>query len=198
MRVIILLLILLINLISCASDYPCGEPRSGRCSSVTQNYNNSMHNVVNPEDLPLENKRMGCKAGECSLSSHRANSNINKMINDNRYPQVPENGSPLVSTPSMLRVWYAPYVDNDNIYHDQEYQYMIVDKGHWIYGSNSVYGRGASGVDTPATKLIQSENLNNKFNTEEEKPQQNSTFNNTPALNFLKQQNNANASPLSK
>ena len=180
---------------ACATDYPCGEPRTGKCSNVTMNYNASMQGVVNPDDLPINGSTApNCGSSACKAS--KANQIITKYAQDNKYPQIPVNGSPLLSTPNMMRVWYAPYVDSDNIYHDQEYQYMIIDRGHWLYGSNSAFGRNTPNLSSNTTRLIQSTNDGTSLDTQTpDQAAQNvakiSSTNqpsNTPALDFLKQQ----------
>jgi type IV conjugative transfer system lipoprotein TraV len=195
MKKILSISILLFLLTACASDYPCGEPRTGKCSNVTMNYDASMQGVVNPDDLPINGSSApGCGNGVCKPS--KVNQTISKYSQDSKYPQVPANGSPLLSSPDMMRVWYSPYVDSDNIYHDQEYQYMIIDRGHWLYGSNAAFGRNVPNLSGNTTKLIQSTNDSlNSDNQGADQAAQNVTKmsslnqpSNTPALDFLKQQ----------
>jgi type IV conjugative transfer system lipoprotein TraV len=194
MKKILTLSTFIVLLSGCATDYPCGEPRIGKCSNVTMNYNASLQGVVNPDDLPVN----GSTNPSCGLrcKSLKANKSITEYVQKSKYPQIPENGSPLLSTPSMMRVWYTPYIDSDNIYHDQEYQYMVVDRGHWLYGSNSIYGRNSPTLTGATTKLIQSTN----DNVIQDNPNQDQNAhktaqasianqpNNTPALDFLRQQ----------
>lgn len=121
------------SVIGCASaPYPCGEPGAGKCASVTQNYNNSFQNYTNPDDLPSSSGGTSRVAG----SSDNPVNKPQKIFNFKNYAQVPANGAPLLSTPKMLRVWITPYTDNDNIYHDQYYEYMIVDRGSWNFNNN--------------------------------------------------------------
>jgi hypothetical protein len=182
----------LVAITACATDYPCGEPRAGRCSSVSNNIQTSYQPVVNPEDLPI-NPHEGCNSGSCT-SKNQANSGVAK------YPTIPGNGSPLVSTPSMMRVWVAPYIDSDNIFHEQNYQYLLVDRGRWLYGSNSVFGRVFSNNQV-STVLIQDSNAANNDNSAvsnnvNKAATQVNPNNNTPALNFLKQQDQASVSSM--
>ena len=153
---------------SCASDYPCGEPRSGRCSNMTQNFQNAQGKIVNPEDLPVNGKYAGCSSSGCGSS----NSNSGYSLSPNSgFPQAYANGSPLISTPSMMRVWYSPYIDSDNIFHDQSYQYMITDRGHWLAGTNKVFGRNSNGY-LNNTVLVQSSNPGGTDATTANQPQQ--------------------------
>lgn len=122
-------------MVGCASaPYPCGEPGAGKCSSVTNNYQNSFQDYTNPDDLPGTTGGTSRVTGGDQQSS--SSSSPKQVFNFKNYAQVPANGSPLLSTPKMLRVWITPYTDNDNIYHDQYYEYMIVDRGSWNFNNN--------------------------------------------------------------
>lgn len=117
---------ILAALYGCASDYPCGEPGKGKCLSVTDNYKRSYGNYINSDDLDADGIHWGSNA----------KSPINMGFS--KYAQIPHDGAPLLSTPKVLRVWLTPFTDNDNIYHDQSYEYIIVDKGHWNYNNNKL------------------------------------------------------------
>ena len=125
-KIQILLVIALVT--GCASTYPCGEPDAGKCASVTSNYDKSFNDYTNADDLPQDNSWFGSK--------DKSDVKPVKQMKFDKYSQIPANGSPLVSQPTMMRVWLTPYTDNDNIYHEQGYEYMLTDKGHWVYGSN--------------------------------------------------------------
>ena len=40
-------------------------------------------------------------------------------------------GMPIRSQPRMLRVWIAPWRDEDDTLHDQSYLYVMIDPGQW-------------------------------------------------------------------
>ena len=195
-----LFLILPIFLVSCATDYPCGEPRTGKCSNVTMNYEASLHGVTNPDDLPVDGSTSStCSSGNCGGGNIYTKKTMN--YSNSGYPQIPANDSPLVSTPAIMRVWYSPYVDSDNIYHDQEYQYMLVDRGRWIFGANSIFGRDVDSYMSKTTTLVQSTNdsymvmpdTNQTANANKTaRASANNQSNDTPALDFLKQQGTNN------
>jgi len=119
--------LIIIFISGCASSYPCGEPNNGTCKSVTENYNNSFNDYTNPDDLPKDSSWFS--------SSNKSDSKP-VQLKFQKYVQSPSDGSPLISKPTMLRVWLTPYTDNDNIFHEQSYEYMITDKGHWLYADN--------------------------------------------------------------
>lgn len=109
-----------------ATNYPCGEPSSGKCLSVTDNYERSYTNYTNPDDLD---------AGSSSKASSSSSSKPTQM-SFRSYAQTPSDGAPLLSAPKMIRIWLTPYTDNDNIYHDQSYEYVIVNRGSWNFNNN--------------------------------------------------------------
>ncbi len=45
--------------------------------------------------------------------------------------QALQTGAPIRSAPRILRVWFAPWEDNDGDLHDQSYVYLGVDAGKW-------------------------------------------------------------------
>lgn len=121
-------------LVGCAmNDYPCGEPNQGTCSSVSQHDKKSYTDYKNPDDLAANASNSGSATG--------GNSSPVKM-NFKTYTQIPGDGAPLLSAPKMVRVWFTPYTDVDNIYHDQAYEYMIVDRGRWNYSNNRLLEMG--------------------------------------------------------
>lgn len=125
----ILLLIATTVLAGCSTPYPCGEPNSGNCRSVTTNYKGSYTGGLNPDDLPNS-------SANPSSSPTTSSTEPVPFINFKTYSQVPANNAPLISQPKMLRVWLTSYTDTDNIYHDQGYEYIIVNHGKWNYSNN--------------------------------------------------------------
>ncbi len=47
-----------------------------------------------------------------------------------------ESGTPIRSTPRVLRVWFAPWEDSDGDLHDQSYVYLTIDSGRWLIEHN--------------------------------------------------------------
>jgi type IV conjugative transfer system lipoprotein TraV len=126
-----LTLIVITTTSGCASNYPCGEPSAGKCLSVTDNYKKSYTDYTNPDDAD--------KPGFFgSSSSGSSSSKYPIQMNFSKYAQIPADGAPLLSQPKMMRVWLTPYTDTDNIYHDQAYEYVLVDKGRWNYANNKL------------------------------------------------------------
>jgi type IV conjugative transfer system lipoprotein TraV len=192
MKNLLILAILNCLFLGCASDYPCGEPKAGVCSSIS-------HNIEKVNDLAqdTDNQKYNfLKKFYYGTSNYHITPKHNTYkTNTDSYPQIPSSGNPLISTPSMLRIWLSPYVDNDNIYHEQSYQYMILDKGHWLYGSNNNSGKNYNlllSYNIPSTNKQDNTDLISDNNTTTAttpvKPVSQNNNENTPALNFLKQQ----------
>lgn len=47
---------------------------------------------------------------------------------------APAAGTPLLSPPKVLRLWLAPWVDEDGDLHDQAYLYVMWHRGEWQLG----------------------------------------------------------------
>lgn len=45
--------------------------------------------------------------------------------------EAPTTGAPLLSEPTVLRVWIAPWEDGKKVLHDQSFLYAVADPGHW-------------------------------------------------------------------
>lgn len=181
LKCVILLSAVLVS--GCASTYPCGEPGAGKCSSVSTNHERSYGEYTNSEDLAAGSSQSGSAAKTTPI----------KLFNFKAHPQIPANGSPLVSQPTMMRVWLTPYTDSDNVYHDQSYEYMITNQGQWVYGNNGLKVnnnvKNISLVQGVANKAGTSTNNDVVFNPTATSSANPTTFlNDYPALNALKNQ----------
>jgi conjugal transfer pilus assembly protein TraV len=72
---------------------------------------------------------------------------------------APAAGTPLLSPPKVLRLWLAPWVDEDGDLHDQAYLYVMWHRGEWQLGHTEAGIRrqfapiapmGTAHVTTPA------------------------------------------------
>lgn len=129
--------LLALTLGACSTPYPCGEPGTGQCKSVAQNYEQSYQNYTNPDDLNADGSSSS-GATQRNNSGSSSSQTVKEYMRFQQYPQIPADGAPLLSQPKMMRVWLSPYTDNDNIYHDQGYEYIIVSRGSWNYNNNQM------------------------------------------------------------
>ena len=45
-------------------------------------------------------------------------------------------GTPIRSAPRELRLWFAPWQDDDGDLYDQAYAYLVIDNGRWLIAHN--------------------------------------------------------------
>jgi conjugal transfer pilus assembly protein TraV len=62
---------------------------------------------------------------------------------------APAAGTPLLSPPRVLRLWLAPWVDEDGDLHDQAYLYVMWHRGAWQLGHTEADIRRQFGPITP-------------------------------------------------
>ncbi|MCP5279434.1 MAG: type IV conjugative transfer system lipoprotein TraV [Thiobacillus sp.] len=62
---------------------------------------------------------------------------------------APAAGTPLLSPPRVLRLWIAPWVDEDGDLHDQAYLYVMWHRGAWQLGHTEADIRRQFGPITP-------------------------------------------------
>lgn len=109
--------------IGASGDYGCKAPDGVSCMSVSGVYANSTQN-----NLPSQRKANGDKpAKETQYQSADKGSVIGRTISS---------GDPLRSKTRVLRVWVAPWEDNDGDLNDQSYAYVVADNGKWMIDHN--------------------------------------------------------------
>jgi len=89
----------------------------------------------------------------------------NKPVQQGVIGVAPSNGTPLLSTPTVLRVWVSPWEDSQKVLHDQAFLYAVADPGHWqiahskkkIADQYRVFAPAAKQEQTPASKTGQAQ-----------------------------------------
>lgn len=97
------------------SKFACKAPPGVVCTSVSGVYANVQQN-----NLPALQGAARPAVANSSLSSGGA-----------ALP-VASAGMPIRSQPRVLRIWVAPWRDEDDTLHDQTYMYVMVDPGKWL------------------------------------------------------------------
>ena len=69
--------------------------------------------------------------------------------------EAPATGTPLLSVPTVLRVWIAPWEDNRKVLHDQSFLYAVADPGHWQVAHSKKKIAEQYRVSMPAAKQAQ-------------------------------------------
>lgn len=98
-----------------SSKFACKAPAGTTCTSVSGVYaNSSLNNAPSrPASLQVDTSGVPAPAGATAFPVLAA-------------------GMPIRSQPRMLRIWMAPWRDEDDTLHDQTYMYVMVDPGKWL------------------------------------------------------------------
>lgn len=95
-------------------SFSCKSPPGISCSSLSGVYANAV-----ADNLPESASRAASVEGK----KDQAKSTV--------VGEAPATGAPVLSVPTVLRVWIAPWEDNRNVLHDQSFLYTVADPGHW-------------------------------------------------------------------
>lgn len=126
----------LIMLSGCSTTprYACNAPDGGKCQSVTAAYQAAL----------------GTKA-KAEKSSNGTNATQAKPAVTQYIPE----GVAIRSMPQVMRVWLAPWEDNNGVFHDQSYNYFVADAGEWTLRANverNIYANGYMALERPTEK----------------------------------------------
>jgi len=103
--------------------FACKAPDGVSCTSVSGVYANAQQN-----NLPAlqSSARAAAKAPELAAATDGAPARLGTSA-----LPILAAGMPIRSQPRMLRVWIAPWRDEDDTLHDQSYLYVMIDPGQW-------------------------------------------------------------------
>ncbi len=132
------LLLLLPALSACAnmagldgkSEFACRAPDGVVCTSVSGVYANSLGMLPAPGSVPPS------AAPESTTDADRKHP-VDLPRPYGATPPAstaPAADTPLLSPPKVLRLWLAPWVDEDGDLHDQAYLYVLWHRGEWQLG----------------------------------------------------------------
>jgi len=97
-------------------SFTCKAPPGINCSSLSGVYANAV-----ADNLP------DSAAKPTSTYSKENQAKVAERV----VGEAPQTGTPVLSVPSVLRVWVAPWEDNRKVLHDQAFLYAVADPGHW-------------------------------------------------------------------
>lgn len=128
------------------SKFSCKAPDGVSCSSLSGVYANAVqNNLPGLQPGKREKEEDNGKPSSNDDMTHQATTQRalpGKADNRNRQPTTTITGTPLQSgdpihVPArVLRVWIAPWEDEDGDLHDQSYVYMLADYGRWMIEHN--------------------------------------------------------------
>ena len=138
--IIVLLGVLLLSGCSTSPNYACGTPQGGKCQSVSDSY------------LSALGKKLKGNATATKTTNTTGKPAVEASARVTQY--IPE-GVAIRSLPQVMRVWIAPWEDNNGVFHDQSYSYFVADAGEWSLRANtekSLYPNGYALLARPTDK----------------------------------------------
>jgi conjugal transfer pilus assembly protein TraV len=109
------------GLANSSAKFACKAPDGVSCTSVSGVYANARLN-----NLPAQQQRHG-EHSELRQSAPAPPNATSETLMAAALP-----GMPIRSQPRTLRVWVAPWVDEEGVLHDQSYLYLMIDPGRWL------------------------------------------------------------------
>jgi conjugal transfer pilus assembly protein TraV len=114
------------------SEFACRAPDGVVCTSVSGVYANSVAGT-----LPAMWEGTPQSAAHESATGTDSKHSADLPRPYRAIPPAsaaPAAGTPLLSLPRVLRLWLAPWVDEDGDLHDQAYLYVMWHRGEWQLG----------------------------------------------------------------
>ena len=143
-QISVLLGVLLLSGCSTSPNYACGTPQGGKCQSVSDSY------------LSALGKKLKGNATATKTTNTTGKPAVEASARVTQY--IPE-GVAIRSLPQVMRVWIAPWEDNNGVFHDQSYSYFVADAGEWSLRANtekSLYPNGYALLARPTDKTAAS------------------------------------------
>ena len=109
-----------------SSTFKCAAPEGVSCNSVSGNYansvaGNSLYTVRGSKNIQAD-------------SSSPSRSYTDPYNPNARF--TPSSGMPVRTQSEVMRVWIAPWQDNDGDLVDQSYTYVTLNEGRWLIEHN--------------------------------------------------------------
>ncbi|MBK6639101.1 MAG: type IV conjugative transfer system lipoprotein TraV [Rhodocyclaceae bacterium] len=116
-----------------STSFSCKAPPGVTCQSISGVQSNYQQG-----NLPFQNQqREGAKEKEGDKPSYgAAGSGSGPQKLSPREMVAASTGTPVRQPPLVLRVWVAPYEDEQGDLHDQSYFYTMVHSGRWMIEAN--------------------------------------------------------------
>lgn len=105
------------------SKFSCKAPDGVLCESMSGIYSTAMQNNLPGQQI---------SHGEKPTKKHAANNkNSSGAMSTAVY-----SGMPIRTEPKILRLWFAPWEDEEGDLHDQSYVYLSIGSGKWVIEHN--------------------------------------------------------------
>lgn len=147
-----------------SSSLSCPLPEENNCRSIVETYKGVRPPVAattTPKQFDYEDGNRSVPAVPEKTVSYVAKAEATQAVRE-----TPATGMPLRTAPRVLRVWIAPYEDENGTLRDQSFAYVVVDQGKWQIEHNQKkimdqYAPVRASIGTPAPTTTQ-ESLPNK------------------------------------
>ena len=115
------------------SEFACKAPDGVVCTSVSGVYANTLAGTL--PDRREGNIHQSTTPDSTTESKPKSPSDpIKPYAAEPPASTAPSSGTPLLSPPRVLRLWLAPWVDEEGDLHDQAYLYVMWHRGEWQLG----------------------------------------------------------------
>ncbi|MBN2570069.1 MAG: type IV conjugative transfer system lipoprotein TraV [Deltaproteobacteria bacterium] len=138
--------------------FSCPAREHGKCVSVEDAYNESLQGVDKPDDGQVRVSRRGRISKDISANKSQKGGDgtadtIEQAGTELTYQKkvfkklsglLDKPVTPLMIPPTVVRVLFLPYKDEDNRLYMSRYVYCIVDGAKWVMGNKLPEGIGAN------------------------------------------------------
>ncbi len=134
-----------------STTFKCDAPQGVSCNSISGNYANSV------AGNDLTRVKGTANAGTQPYNSAQSNDAYSPNA---RF--TPSSGMPVRTQSEVMRIWIAPWQDNDGDLVDQSYTYVTLNEGRWLIEHNR---KQIMDDYMPETRLLGSGNNSTSSNT---------------------------------
>ncbi len=118
------------------NSFGCKAPQGVTCKSVSGVYYNTLDENTQREREKENAPKNAPKKDESRYYEPGAQSNkpraVKASLSGSETEQDKINMVPARSSTRELRIWFAPWLDNDGAAHDESYVYVVVEEGRWL------------------------------------------------------------------
>lgn len=119
----------------CAVKYGCPAPDGVTCKPISEVYSSK-----GGQSTPNDPNRSGTpgRPGVGDRERPKSFTDPRSPTPDPRLPAPDSAAVPIRSAPKVMRVWVAPWIDEEGDLHQEGYIYLVVNQGEWAVGLPSV------------------------------------------------------------
>ena len=117
-----------------SNNFACSAPLGVSCTSISGVHANAMAGTL-PYQVAESQPVASGNSGSGSSSAQRQPLTPGGRVSPRDLPAV-SSGMPVRQAPLVLRIWVAPYEDENNDLYDQSFMYTMVHSGKWMIEAN--------------------------------------------------------------